>query len=179
MKFRTLRLVILSAPLLACISSASSFAQEQSSSPAPAATPTGTSAAPNPTPTKRVWTNEDMGDLHQNSSISTFSGSGNKPTKTSEKPTPAVVNKDAKRYQDQITTLRAKLPDLDDKISQLKGVLNGDTVQSTRTYGGARIDDWHEELLKLQKQRDDIQTKISSLQDEARHKGVPENQIPQ
>jgi hypothetical protein len=61
----------------------------------------------------------------------------------------------------------------------LKGVLNGDTVQSTRTYGGARIDDWHEELLKLQKQRDDIGTKISSLQDEARHKGVPENQIPQ
>jgi len=52
-------------------------------------------------------------------------------------------------------------------------------VQSTRTYGGTRIDDWHEELVKLQKQREDIETKISSLQDEARHNGVPENQIPQ
>jgi uncharacterized protein YukE len=179
MKFPTLRSVILAGSLLGYVYCTPLFAQEQSSAPAPAGTPAGTSAAPNPTPTKRVWTNEDMGDLHQNSSISTFSGSGNKPTKTSEKTAPAATNKDAKRYQDQIATLRAKLPDLDDKISQLKGVMNGDTVQSTRTYGGARIDDWHEELLKLQKQRDDIETRISSLQDEARHKGVPENQIPQ
>jgi hypothetical protein len=52
-------------------------------------------------------------------------------------------------------------------------------VQETRTYGGNRIDDWHEELLKFQKQREDIEAKISVLQDEARHRGVPENQIPQ
>ena len=52
-------------------------------------------------------------------------------------------------------------------------------MQETRVYGGGHIDDWHEELVHLQKQRDDIEAKVSALQDEARHNGVPENQIPQ
>ena len=173
------------------------FAQEQNNGPVqptsaantPSATPTpnpaSTAAAPGgasaaqATPAKRVWTNDDLGSVHRDPSIPNASESNRKPAKTNEKPA-AGAKKDpnAKRYQDQITALRAKLPELDEKISQLQAVLNGDTVPSTRTYGGNKIDDWHVELVDLQKQREGIEAKISVLQDEARHNGVPENQIP-
>jgi len=183
MKLRPFRSLGFAAVLLASLHGSPTLAQEQSNPPAPAAAPAttssqATSVTPNPSPTKRVWTNDDMGDLHRNSTISSFSGSANKPAKTNEKPL-AAKSADAKRYQDQITSLQAKIPPLDDKISQLQAVLSGNTVNQTRTVGGAHIDDWHEELVKLQKQRDDTETRISALQDEARHKGVPENQIPQ
>jgi hypothetical protein len=136
---------------------------------------TGTTAS---APTKKVWTNEDMSEVHRNNAISTFSATNNKPA--SGKPAgTAKGNKDAKQYQDQILKLQAKLPPLDEQISELQATLNGDTVNSTRHYGGTKIDDWHEELLHLQKEREDIATKISALQDEARRNGVPANQIPE
>ncbi len=202
MNCRTLYFAFFAALLLAALPAGTAMAQEPSSAPAqppaggsapvptqttaPTPNPASTPAAPGnpakavePSPVKRVWTNDDLGGLHRDSSIPNFSGTGAKPAKTSEKPAAGAKTRDAKRYQDQISALRAKLPPLDDKISQLQGVLNGDTVQSTRTYGGNKIDDWHVELVDLQKQREDIETKVSALQDEARHNGVPENQIPQ
>jgi hypothetical protein len=186
MSFKTLRSLTFAAVLLALIPAAR--AQEQSATP-PAATtsaqsPSATSSASSASstasaPAKRVWTNEDMGEVHRNSTISTFNAPNAKDPKPNGKPATATKSKDAKRYQDQINALRAKLPPIDDKITQLKAVLAGDTVQQTRTYGGNRIDDWHEELLHLQKQRDDIEAKISAVQDDARHNGVPESEIPQ
>lgn len=182
---KTFRSFTFAAALLALIPAAQ--AQEQSATPAtpaqstPADPSSASSSAPAtaPAPGKRVWTNDDMGDIHRNSTISTFTAPNAKTTNASGKPATAAKSKDAKRYQDQINALRAKLPPIDDKISQLKAVLSGNTVQETRTYGGNHIDDWHEELLKLQKQRSDIEDKISSIQDQARHNGVPDNEIPQ
>ncbi len=75
--------------------------------------------------------------------------------------------------------MQEKLPPLDEQISQLQAALNGGSVNSTRHVGGAKIDDWHDELVRLQKQREDITTRISALQDEARRNGVPPNQIPE
>jgi hypothetical protein len=129
-------------------------------------------------PTKKVWTDEDMGAVHKNSVISTFSGTNGKPG--SAKPAGAAKGgKDTKQYQNEIIRLQEKLPPLDEQIAQLQAALNGDTVNSTRHVGGAKIDDWHDELVRAQKQREDIVAKISALQDEARRSGVPENQIPE
>ena len=143
------------------------------------ATTSTTATTPSATaPAKRVWTNEDMGDVRKNSVISTFSGTNGKAG--SAKPSgSAKGNKDARQYQDQILKLQAKLPPLDAQISELQATLNGDTVNSGRHYSGTKIDDWHEELVHLQKERDDITTRISALQDEARRNGVPPNQIPE
>jgi len=139
---------------------------------------TATTATTAPAPAKKVWTNEDMSDVHKNSVISTFSGTSSKPARA--KPAgSAKGGKDAKPYQDQILKLQAKLPPLDEQIAELQATLNGATVNSTRHYSGTKIDDWHEELVHLQKERDDISTKISALQDEARRNGVPPNQIPE
>ncbi|HEY0703603.1 MAG TPA: hypothetical protein VGD60_12625 [Candidatus Acidoferrales bacterium] len=179
-----LRSLIFAALLLALIPVA--HAQEQTAPPAnaPAAQSASdaastTTTAPAPVPGKRVWTNDDMGDIHKNSTISTFSAPNAKSAGANAKPASAAKSKDAKRYQDQINALRAKEPPIDEKIAQLNAVLSGKTVQETRTYGGNHIDDWHEELLKLQKQREDLETRISAIQDQARHSGIPDNEIPQ
>jgi uncharacterized protein YukE len=152
-----------------------------SSSPADTATNANANAATSPAattaPAKKVWTNEDMKEVHRDDAISTVGNKVTKPANNKPATNPAN-NRYTKQYQDQITRLQEKLPPLDEQIAQLQAVLNGDTVNAPR-HVGAKIDDWHEELVQLQKQRDDITTKISALQDEARSKGVPANQIPQ
>ncbi|MFZ3332952.1 MAG: hypothetical protein WA197_20110 [Candidatus Acidiferrales bacterium] len=138
---------------------------------------TTTSPATPATPTKKVWTNEDMGAVHRDAAISTFSSKPNKPANgktVAAKPNP----KSPGQYQGQIANLQAKLPPLDQQIAELQAGLNGETVNSTRPYNGVKLDDWRDQLARLQKQRDDIATRISALQDEARHNGVPDNQIP-
>jgi hypothetical protein len=160
------------APVPATPAGAATSANSNATSSTTAMTPSAT-ASP-----KKVWTDEDMKDVHKNSAISTFSATNNKPANGKPAGT-AKGNKDAKQYQDQILKLREKLPPLDEQITQLQAALNGDTVNSTRHVGGAKIDDWHDELVRAQKQRDDIVAKISALQDEARRNGVPPNQIPE
>jgi hypothetical protein len=136
---------------------------------------TGTN--PTATPAKKVWTNEDMGAIHSNSAISTFSSGAHRPANA--KPAPAKPSSNnAKQYQDQIAKLQAKLPPLDQQISVLQAGLNGATVNETRHYGGVKLDNWRDQLARLQKQREDIALQISAMQDEARHNGVPDNQIP-
>ncbi|HEY4951377.1 MAG TPA: hypothetical protein VIH88_13650 [Candidatus Acidoferrales bacterium] len=154
-------------------------AQTNSTTAADSTATTSTTTTTTTTATaKKVWTNEDMGDVHNHTVLPTFSGNSSKPG--NGKPAGSVKGaKDAKQYQDQILKLQSKLPPIDEQISELQEALNGNTVNSTRHYSGAKIDDWHEELAHLQKQRGDIATKISALQDEARRDGVPPNQIPE
>lgn len=140
--------------------------------------PSSTSAAP-AQPAKKVWTNEDVGDLHAHSVISTFTAPNAKPTKTAAaKPAPNSKAKSATWYRNQITKLQDQLPPIDQKISDLQTVINGGQVNEVRHYGGNKIDDWHDELARLQAQRDDINSKIAALQDQARHDGVSSNDIP-
>ena len=130
-------------------------------------------------PTKRVWTNDDVHELRRDSAISTVGPAKSKPQRAAATNMPVANPATIKSYHDRITALQDKMPALDSQIADLQGVLNGQTVNSTRHATGAKIDDWHDELTRLQAQKSDLETKISALQDEARHKGVPENQIPQ
>lgn len=156
-------------------------ASTQSTTANPAATTTQSATATTPaTPAaaaKKVWTNEDMGAVHKDPAISTFSSKLNKPA-DSKAPAAKPNTKSAGQYQTQIANLQAKLPPLDQQIAELQAGLNGDTVNSTRHYNGVKLDDWRDQLARLQKQRDGIAGQISALQDEARHNGVPDNQIP-
>lgn len=145
--------------------------------PAQATEPNSASSAPAAqTPEKKVWTNEDVGDLRTNSTISTFQPTAAKPAKPGPKP-PTASADDIRRYHDQIAKLEAQVPPLDDQIAKLHAALNGETVDETR-HMGVSIDDWRDQMARLQKKRDDILAKISTLQDQARHKGVPPNAIP-
>jgi hypothetical protein len=144
----------------------------------PAASQATAPAASSQAPDKKVWTNEDMTDLRDHSAISTVGNAAPKPAKPGDKPSPVSKSKNAAWYRDQIDKLQAKIPPIDDKIHDLQAALSGEQVTETRQYGGAKPDDWHDQLDRLQKQRDDIVAKISALIDEARHNGVPANALP-
>jgi hypothetical protein len=163
---------------IAIVAFTASTSCAQNDSAAPAQNP-DQSASPTPapqTPAKKVWTNDDISDLHARSGAS-IPDSNAKPEVATGKPKP-TKSKDGTWYRGQILKLQAQIPPLEEKISQLQAALNGQTVTSTRQYGGAKPDDWRDELTRFQEQRDDIQTKITALEDQARHDGVPENQLP-
>ncbi len=156
--------------------------QESAPAQSPTNTPqetqsSATSPASSAAPARKVWTNDDVGDLRGRSAISTVGVAKAKPMKqpVSKTASAATINS----YRNQILRLQGQLPDLDSKIAELQGALSGNTVNSTRHATGAKIDDWHDELIRLQQQRADTASKISDLQDQARHSGVPENQIPE
>lgn len=134
-------------------------------------------AQPNST---TVWTNEDLSGLRGDSVASNRAVAPPKPSATATKPsaTAASRGKDAKWYHDQISKLQAQLPPLDAQISNYQAALAGKPVDSTRTYGWVRPADWSAQLAQLQQKRDDISNKITSLVDEARHKGIPANTLP-
>lgn len=138
------------------------------------AQPTPTAPKPaNQSPPQKVWTNEDVQNLRDHSEISTIGKAQPADTNAAEKPNRNATRQTVDRYREQISKLRAKLPPLDDSIQQLQAALSGKTVDSVRQYYGVRPDDWRDQLARLQKQRDDIQAKITALEDEARHTGVP------
>jgi hypothetical protein len=145
----------------------------QAPTSAPASVP---AAAAQPTP-KKVWTNEDVTELRQDSVISTFTPPKSKPTNNGGKPA-NPKSKQAQWYQNRIAGLQAKLPPIDDQIAELQAALSGQTVNEVRKWGGNRPDDWRVELGNLQKKHDEIENQINALKDQARHDGVPAGALP-
>jgi hypothetical protein len=138
-----------------------------------------TSSAPE-SAQRKVWTNEDVPILREDSTISTVgTPRGTPPGAGTRRNTPG--RQDAKWYVDQITKLQAQLPPINQKIAQLEagieGKFTGDSQTSTRPKS-VTSGSWQEELAQLQKQRDDIEARISALRDQARHQGVPPNALP-
>jgi lipoprotein-anchoring transpeptidase ErfK/SrfK len=177
--------------VLACLAVGAPAIRAQSTQPAQStqstqATPSSASnqmqqpANAQQTTDKKVWTNDDVGDLRDHAPISTIGNSNPKPTKPVVKPTNTAQPSKAKEkwYVDQISALQAKIPPLNEKIQTLQAALNGDQVDAPRQYGWVKPDDWRDQLQRLQKQRDDLQAKISALEDQARHDGVPPNVLP-
>ena len=144
--------------------------------PSQASAPAAAPATAQPA-AKKVWTNEDVAGLRADSRISTFSQPSAKPAKNGANPGNSK-GKDAGWYQNRIAGLEAQLPHLDDQIGQLQAALSGEQVNSVRKWGGVKPDDWRVELDTLQKKRDSIQAEISTLEDQARHAGVPAGALP-
>lgn len=126
---------------------------------------------------KKVWTNDDLENLDDQTTTGTIkTGRANVPRNAAKNT--QVKGRDAKWYRAEIAALEAKIPPLDEKIRNLKAALNGEPVTSAPHYEWSRQDDWHSQLARLEKQRGDIEDKISNLEDEARHDGVPANALP-
>jgi len=132
-------------------------------------------------PARKVWTNEDVPTLREDSTISTVG------TSNSTRPASGAVHRtapsrqDVKSYSDQIAKLQAQLPAINEKIAQLQagidGKFTGDAQTSTRPKS-VSAGSWQVELAQLQKQHDDIESKINALRDQARHQGIPPNALP-
>jgi hypothetical protein len=156
--------------------SGDAFGQNDSSSSAQNSDQSANSPAPaEQTAPKKVWTNDD-GRFHPRPSTS--ADASTKSAGTANKPKPNNNGKSAGWYRGQIAKLQGQIPPLDEKIAQLQAALNGQTTNAPRTYGWSKPEDWHAALARYQKQREDIEARISALEDEARHSGVPESDIP-
>jgi hypothetical protein len=163
---------------------AHAFAQttsQNSSSTVPAAQPTQPASQAAPTApvqpvAKKVWTNDDLSGLRDSSGAPAVALPRPKPAATTSKLPPAKP-KEASSYRTQIANLQAQIPPLDGQIAELQAALRGETVDSTRKYAGVKLDSWSVQLDDLQRKRDVILAKIVALQDEARHSGIPANQI--
>ncbi len=150
--------------------------QERDSSQSTAAS---NSATAEPLSGKKVWTNDDVSGLRTDPAISTF-----RSTVAETRPAKVLVSgakKSAAWYRDQISKLQAKIPPIDAQIAALQAAIDGkpagDARKSTRPYS-VRVDDWSAERDQLDKRRDEIVSKLSDLQDEARRSGVSANELP-
>jgi hypothetical protein len=156
-------------------------AQAQNAGPADSGQTSGSAAdssatAPNATqPAKKVWTNDDISDLRGTAPVSTV---GAKPSKPAPKPAKAPAKPSANPYRAQIAKLQAQLPPIESQIADLQAALSGNTVDTPRKYIGVKPDDWHSELDELQKKQADILSQIDTLEEQARHAGVPTNALP-
>jgi hypothetical protein len=160
--------------------SSSSGAQSSPSSATPSRN-SGNTSSPAPPAPKKVWTNDDVTDLRDNSEISTLGRTDTRSGNASDKSDAGLKTRDAKSYHDQIAKLEAQLTALDSQIAQLQdaidGKATGDGKTSTRPTG-VKGDDWRREEAELQNKHDDISARIDALRDQARHNGIPANALP-
>lgn len=172
MSQRSLILVLLSM----CVGAFPGAVRGQSSTPS---TPANTSNVAAPSPAKKVWTNDDVGDLRHESVISTVGDASSKPSTDGQKA--LSKGKDAKWYREQINKLEGKIPPLDDQIAALQAAIDGkptgDARESSRPRG-VKADSWTVEKDALQKQRGGVLSQINALYDEARHNGIPDSALP-
>lgn len=150
---------------------------------------------------KKVWTNEDMGDV--TGTISVVGTERPKPAPTSSKISslqPAVPSAgNAKQaaaaaksgdgqvdpqtlaqVKQQVQKLQASIEQLDKQIDQLKGLSRGDS----KNTGGLNADTWSystatipDQLKSLEAKRRELQASLDNLMDVARANGVEPGQL--
>ena len=149
---------------------------------------------------KKVWTNDEMGDL--TGTISVVGTPQQKPTTTPSKisslqpasPTAKAApskTSDAKnddgvdpktlaQVKEQVQKLQASIDALDKQIEQLKGLSKGDS----KNVGGLNADTWSystasvpDQIKSLEAKRSALQTSMDNLLDAARASGIEPGQL--
>ena len=140
----------------------------------------------NPPPAqKKVWTNDDMDDLRDQGAggISVMGPAAAAPAttpaqKATAKPAagaPKIPNeKDPEWYRKQLAPLYDKLSQISDQIAAAQSAVNGDSRGDSGVSMGARAPAGtpQEQVVALQKEQQDVQSKIDALLDQARHNDI-------
>jgi hypothetical protein len=127
-------------------------------------------------PGKKVWTNEDLQDLRSKTPVSVVGAPPAAPAKRASgaAATNADPAKNGQWYRERLQPLRAELAKLDHQLDDLRGFEDG----SYRSSGGGVSRGYlaplnpAEEIKKLAARKDEIQARVSALEDEARHNGI-------
>ena len=163
------------APLAAQDAAANGQNSAPAATTAPATTDQNTSAdkkdsaAKTPaTKPKKVWTNDDMGDLHQNSTVSVVGKQKKNTQPNPYSPPPGQTEYMVKMYRQQIDQLEAQADGIEKQIANLQDAMNGKTVDSSRKYDpwGGRQGDWGAQITQLEKNKENIQKQIDSIQEQ-------------
>lgn len=173
--------------------------QQDTSQASPAHGATTSGAAPKPK-AKKVWTNEDMGDV--TGTISVVGTEQPKSTPTASKissmqpAVPSVGNakqgaatksgdneidpKLLAQVKQQVQKLQVSIDQLDKQIDQLKGLSRGDS----KNAGGLNADTWSystatipDQIKSLEAKRSELQAAMDNLMDAARASGIEPGQL--
>jgi len=144
---------------------------DQSASASKADKKDSTNQAPAPKP-RKVWTNDDMGDLHQSSSVSVVGKRKNSQPENNYRysPPPGQSEYMLKMYRQQLDQLQAQSEAIDKEISNLQAARSGKSVDSTRHYDpwGGKQGDWDAQIAQLRKNKEYIQQQIDSVEEQIR-----------
>ena len=164
--------------------------QTQASGPSPTAVGSyGRTAKVSKPKPKKVWTNEDLGEVGGTISVvgSPQTSALNKTAQprqaksTSTKPADGTVDaKTLAAVRQRLQKLQADLAVVDQQLTDLKGFSKGDAkgtgtlLTNTYQYNTASVED---QLNQLQAKKTNIQTAIDNLLDAARASGIEPGQL--
>ena len=173
---------------IVCVCACSASAAQDAATKSQGSTPPSTSATPGsidkPAPTdkdstaaksapkpKKVWTNDDMKELRENSTVSVVGPQkrGSEPNNYYSPP-PGQSEEMVKMYRQQIDQLQAQVDAIGKQIADLQDAESGKSVDSSRTYDpwGGKTGDWNAQIAQLQKSRDDVLRQIDSIEEQIR-----------
>ena len=130
-----------------------------------------------PKKTKKVWTNDNMGDV-SGSPISQVGDEKN--GSLGKNPATKPVNSQVvAAYRKQLTILQAQIVGVDKQIAELKSFSKGETpgangMQLHKGYSTEPIDD---QVRKLDEKRKSIAAKMDAIFDAARKQGIEPGQL--
>jgi hypothetical protein len=173
------RLIFAAAALMSAVPAAASFPfpslplQDSASSQSQPTTP----SREEPKKTKKVWTNDNLGDV-SGSAISQVGVTDNSsPGKNATvKPASSQV---VAAYRKQLTSLQAQLAGADKRIADLKSFSKGETpgangLQLHKAYSTEPVED---QVHKLEEKRKSLAAKIDAVLDAARKQGIEPGQL--
>jgi len=156
-----------------------------SQAPSPASTaspaPAQDSTKPTPKKTRKVWTNENLGDA--SGTISVVGDPQNTPTfKTAAKsvaPDKPVDPKLVANLRQRALVLQQQLDRVEKELGDLKNFSKGDSrgsggLKSSMNYGYASVDD---QIRALAQKKNQIQAALDAVWDAARAKGIEPGQL--
>lgn len=174
-----LRSICLSTLALLCMAF-SAAAQTTDPNTPPASKPQDSTAPTEAKKPKKVVTNEDLSN-----STGKISVVGNGKDNPGNKPRTAAPNTATPQYvesvRNQLEKLLKQIADLDKQIADLKNFSSG---EPSTTASGVDLDKRLERepievrIRALQDKKKDLRSKVDSLYDEARKKGVESGQLP-
>jgi chaperonin cofactor prefoldin len=149
-------------------------------SPAPASQSQNPPTSADAKKPKKVLTNEDL--ANSTAKISVVGNGQNTPGSKSKAAAPKTANPQyVASVRDKIEKLLKQIVDVDKQITDLKNFKAG---ESSTNSSGVQLDRRYErepievQIRALQDKKKDLQSKLDSLYDEARKKGVEPGELP-
>ena len=173
------RRVIFAAALMLALSAAPSFPYSSllsQDSAAPQSQPT-TPSREEPKKTKKVWTNDNLGDVSGSAISQVGDARNSSPGKNAAaKPASSQV---VAAFRKQLATLQAQLAGVDKRIADLKSFSKGETpgangMQMHKSYSTEPVED---QVRKLEERRKSLAAKMDALLDAARKQGIEPGQL--
>jgi hypothetical protein len=172
---------------LVCTSSLPASSRE-AAAPAPAQDPAPTAspapaqdaAKPAPKKTKKVWTNENLGDANGTISVVGDPQKTSAPkTETKTAPDKPVDPRLVANLRQQALGLQAQLDSVDKELADLKNFSRGDStgsggLKTSMNYSSASVED---QIRSLTQKKSKIQVALDAVFDAARAKGIEPGQL--